>query len=210
MSFILDALKKSETERQEQGAAEFSRVPASAGHANPARWLWLLAALLLVNFAVLLAVLLRPDADDAAGTPPATAATAASIAAPPAPVAGESTASFADQVASAVREQPATASPTVSLPEPEPVAAAAAPRSAATRNSVPTLEQLRLGGAISVAELHLDIHVFSEDPAARFVFINMDKHREGSRIDEGPVVQEITPDGVILEYQGQEFLLPRQ
>ena len=31
MSFILDALKKSETERQEQTGAEFSNVPSSSG-----------------------------------------------------------------------------------------------------------------------------------------------------------------------------------
>ena len=37
MSFILDALKKSETERQEQSAAEFSSVPSSSGGANPLR-----------------------------------------------------------------------------------------------------------------------------------------------------------------------------
>jgi general secretion pathway protein B len=75
---------------------------------------------------------------------------------------------------------------------------------------VPTLDQLRLNGAINVPDLRLDIHVFSDDPAARFVFINMDKQREGSRIAAGPVVKEITPDGVILEYQGQDFLLPRE
>jgi hypothetical protein len=31
MSFILDALKKSETERQQQTGAEFSSVPSSSG-----------------------------------------------------------------------------------------------------------------------------------------------------------------------------------
>ena len=30
MSFILDALKKSETDRQQQGSAEFTRFPAAA------------------------------------------------------------------------------------------------------------------------------------------------------------------------------------
>ena len=46
MSFILEALKKSETERQQQGSAEFSSVPTSSEKPNPARWLWLLAVLL--------------------------------------------------------------------------------------------------------------------------------------------------------------------
>jgi hypothetical protein len=38
----------------------------------------------------------------------------------------------------------------------------------------------------------------------------MVKHREQSRLDQGPVVSEITPDGVILAYEGKTFLLPRQ
>jgi hypothetical protein len=38
----------------------------------------------------------------------------------------------------------------------------------------------------------------------------MAKHREQSKLEEGPVVVEITPDGVILEHQGTTFLLPRE
>ena len=49
MSFILDALKKSETERQNQGKAEFADVPSSADGPRAPRWLWPLGALLAVN-----------------------------------------------------------------------------------------------------------------------------------------------------------------
>ena len=59
-------------------------------------------------------------------------------------------------------------------------------------------------------DLHLDIHVYSEAPADRFVFINMVRHKEKSRLAEGPVVREITPEGVILDYNGTEFLLPHE
>jgi hypothetical protein len=38
----------------------------------------------------------------------------------------------------------------------------------------------------------------------------MVRHREKSRLAEGPVVQEITPEGVILDYRGTRFLLPRE
>ena len=57
--------------------------------------------------------------------------------------------------------------------------------------------------------IDVDAYV-SEAPAERFVFINMNKHREGSRTAEGPVVREIRNDGVVLEYQGRVFLLPRE
>ena len=206
MSFILDALKKSENERQEQSSAEFSGVPTSSGNAGPTRWLWLLAALLVVNFAVLIVVLLRPDEAAVivvAEPQPAIAESAA----------GSEDASFADQVADAIEKGPETATTSVSTAAASPAVAAppqVVPQSRVRTATVPTIDQLRLDGTLQIDELHLDIHVYSDEPAERFVFINMDKHREDSRIDEGPVVREITPDGVILEYQGRVFLLPRE
>ncbi len=65
MSFILDALKKSETDRQQQGSAEFAGVPTSNRREKPPRWLWVLGLLLAVNVIVLLGLLLRPDAQPA-------------------------------------------------------------------------------------------------------------------------------------------------
>ena len=73
-----------------------------------------------------------------------------------------------------------------------------------------TIDELRLNGTLQLPELHIDIHVFADNAAERFVFINMTKYRETSQLAEGPVVAEITTDGVILEYQGRTFLLPRE
>jgi general secretion pathway protein B len=212
MSFILDALKKSENERQEQGSTEFSSVPTSSGNVGPTRWLWLLAALLVINFAVLIVVLLRPD--PVAVSAPIAAATPTTTSVEP----DSSSTGFEQQVAAAIDDLPTTTQPAqataierteVSAEQQQPP-----PRSQPqpTRRSanVPTIDQLRLDGSLQLEELHLDIHVYSDLAADRFVFINMDKHREDSRIDAGPVVREITPDGVILEYQGRRFLLPRE
>jgi general secretion pathway protein B len=84
------------------------------------------------------------------------------------------------------------------------------PQSQFTLEALPTADELRANGSIQLGNLHLDIHVYSEKPADRFVFINMVRHREKSRLAEGPVVQEITPEGVILDYGGTRFLLPRE
>jgi hypothetical protein len=46
-------------------------------------------------------------------------------------------------------------------------------------------------------------------PTDRFVFINMNKYNEGSQLAEGPVVKEITTDGVVLDQGGTVFLVPR-
>ena len=98
-------------------------------------------------------------------------------------------------------------------PRPEPLQASEAPaaeQSTFTLRALPTAAELRANGTLQMAELHLDIHVFSETPEDRFVFINMVRHKENSRLAEGPVVSEITPEGVILDYLGTEFLLPRE
>jgi hypothetical protein len=42
------------------------------------------------------------------------------------------------------------------------------------------------------------------------VYINMRKYHEGSVLQEGPTVERIRRDGVVLNYQGLRFILPRQ
>ena len=70
--------------------------------------------------------------------------------------------------------------------------------------------ELRASGALQLPDLHLDIHVYSQNPADRFVFINMSKYREQSRLTEGPLVKEIRSDGVLLEHRDREFILYRE
>ena len=201
MSFILDALKKSETERQQQTGAEFSGVPSSSGEPQSFKWLWILALLLLVNIAVLVGVLMRPEkaAVDTAPTSDASLQQA-QISEP----------SFEEKVAEAKQNQPelTTGVATQLATQPEQAVSRQITRSPTVR--VLTIDEVRLNGTLQMKDLHLDIHVYSDDPAERFVFINMAKHREKSQLEEGPVVVEITPDGVILEHQGITFLLPRE
>lgn len=206
MSFILDALKKSEADRQEQGTAEFANVPSSDDRSGPPRWLWALVFLLAINMIVLLGLLLREDTPAIVQQNPV---------APVTDTRAAESDSFTEQLQD-VRERqptitaarqaaaaPAQAVPTESAPPPT-------SRSEFTLRALPTADELRANGTLRMAELHLDIHVYSEVPADRFVFINMVRHRESSRLAEGPVVREITPEGVILDYSGTEFLLPRE
>jgi general secretion pathway protein B len=86
-----------------------------------------------------------------------------------------------------------------------------APRGGALvgNETMPTFEDLVSSGT-NLPELHLDIHVNSPKPSERFVFVNMRKYLEGEAIKEGPTVERITADGVILNQRGMRFLLPRQ
>jgi len=42
------------------------------------------------------------------------------------------------------------------------------------------------------------------------VYINGHKYREGMRLTEGPTLERIRRDGVVLNTAGIRFLLPRQ
>ena len=225
MSFILDALKKSETERQQQAAAEFSAVPSAPQRSEAPRWIWLLGALLLVNLAVLSVAMLRDEPTTAE-----TAAERAPVAAAAVPARTESTTAqtpadsdegFATRLSetpSPPRRRanpttvPATTPITIETPPPETVAArtAAGPASNSAFEALPTLTEIRLNDGVDLPDMSLDIHVFAAAPENRFVFIDMQKHQEGSVLDTGPRLIEITTGGVILDYRGTRFILPRE
>lgn len=221
MSFILDALRKSETERQRQAGTGL----VDAGHRPPAKrrspWLPLLVVVLVANLVLVAWLWWREPAA------PATVATAS-----PAPVAAVPTASATPPAAgrslaeiAGAEDAPGDYADVADLPaiEPAPVtetleppaaaaAAGEAPAAAATgtvRDDLPTAAQLVATGALAGPVLHLDLHVFSDDPAQRFVFINMRKYTEGMQLPEGSRLEEITRDGAIFSHDGQRFLLPR-
>ena len=224
MSFILDALKKSETDRQQRSPAEFAGIPTSSDRAGVPRWLWALGLLLAINLAVLLGLMFgssngpatlpatpiteiqRPIQNDPIQNSPARDEPSLSQPNP-------SESSFAEQVAEAKLNSPKPKSSAAAAPEDssEAVVAAEPGIPANSRNSaaLPTIYEVIADGTIDLPELHLDIHVYSDAPEDRFVFINMSKQREQSRLVEGPLVDEITPFGVVLEYRGTSFLLPR-
>ncbi|HZW59901.1 MAG TPA: general secretion pathway protein GspB [Woeseiaceae bacterium] len=209
MSFILDALRKSESERQRRSTPGIADVPEGTRRRGVPRWSWLLGALLAVNAAVLAGLWLRPaprtspapspTAADADGRSFAALVAAARESQPAPPANG--TPAAARQPASAAGETPAAAPP---------ADRAGTATAAATDMPMPTFNELRARGTLQLPDLHLDIHVYSDKPAQRFVFVNMQKYREQGRLDEGPLVREITADGVILEFSGTQFLLPRE
>lgn len=207
MSFILDALKKSETERQRQNAPGFADVPDGADPPRAPRWLWVLGGLLAINLVVLLGVMLRPELQPAADvTTPAAAI----------PVGETTEARFSDLVEEAKRKQsepvapPADETVTEAGPAVEGRATSVTKTPQKIAASYATFNELRANGTIVLPDLHLDIHVYSDKPEERFVFVNMSKYREQATLAEGPLVREITPDGVVLEHLGNGFLLPRE
>ena len=209
MSFILDALKKSESDRQQQSVAEFSGVPTSPQAQTVPRWLWMVGLLLAINLVVLIGLLIRPDS----GTPQQALPATANLAAPT--TSDRPQPSFAERAATARKSPPEQQVAVVEARQStqniiQSNLISQDPSTVAASDLYPTLQEVRVRGSINLPDLHLDIHVFSSDPADRFVFVNMTKLREGSALAEGPVVVEITPQGVVLRHEGQLFLLPRE
>ncbi|MFO1468770.1 MAG: general secretion pathway protein GspB [Steroidobacteraceae bacterium] len=270
MSFILDALKKSEAERQRQSVPGLLDVPAPLPRPRFPTWGIWIGALLGVNLLVLIILLLRgslgqaPAEPHAAANPAGTTAPVATAPAATAPVAAPATAPAAAPAVTASAMAGSTAAapaysagavaagpsrpfspmdgapvyaPEIPLsgpgaaaapapsPAPSPAQAIAPPpQQAAVRPTlppeaqlpedpeevVPTLQEVNLAGNRGIPELHLDIHVYAKRPADRFVFINNRKYKEGATLQEGPTVERITRDGVLLRYQNLRFSIPRQ
>lgn len=213
MSFILDALKKSDAERQKRSTPGFADIPESRERRHPQRWMWIVGALLIINLGALLALLFRPQKVRVDNTPTEQTRTSPEPAAEP-------DRSFSDIVAEARKSQPKASQPAAATPRqhaatdepPGAAPAVAAPAGKPEKEIEPTatFDSLRADGTLKLPDLHLDIHVYSDNPAERFVFINMKKYRENETLAEGPAVKRIAPEGVILEQSGKVFLLPRE
>jgi general secretion pathway protein B len=256
MSFILDALKKSENERQRKVGPSLADVHVRPPQSNRPWWAVAIGALLLVNLGVLIVALTRnhdsttpaqsavqspnssADLRARAATPVnsasetrATATAKSQEHSPPTtnaavhslaeeagvPSGAENESSDAPNPSLAAAAVPPAGPPVVRPIEAPAVSPANTAATFSSRNQgskqadevLPTASDLVASGT-QLPELHLDIHVHSGNPADRFVYVNMHKYLEGQTMSEGPVVERITPEGVILNHHGLRFLLPRQ
>lgn len=214
MSFILDALRKSETERQKQAAPGLADAHYRRGKTDRNVWIPILVIVLMAN-AVILAIAMRDDSPEPDGE-------LANTAAPPV-----SSKSVVDQaVRPLAREIPSEIATPATVATERP-SVAARKESADTQfdtristnteqispgniqEGLPSLQQLVASGQLPMLALHLDIHVYADSGSGRFVFINMKKYQEGDVLVDGPTVEEITQTGVILDYRGERFRLDR-
>jgi len=237
MSFILDALKKSDSERQRQAGPALFEVRSAAPRSGLPAWALALGALLAVNIVGLGWFLLRSPAP-ASRDNTSTVAPAAAQPAPSSPArARGSAAAHTDGPGADTSAVPA---PIVAAPVLPPTPAAATPANAPGEEStnpadyeeaLPAQQSLRpphAAGSVEIAsgiapteeelppairnqlpELRLDMHVYAARAADRFVFINMQRLREGEATRDGIRVDEITPTGAILSFRGTRFRLER-
>ena len=214
MSFILDALRKSEHERQRSTVPGLSQVPLATPRPEIPRWTFILIGVLAVAVLALGGAWWR-SARAPAATQSAPPLVERRVELPPPAITPAAAPTAADTI---------TPQPTPALPAPRPapsptgesLLAAAAPAGAATlQDSAPAPVDATVlpSAAALVAEgialppLRLELHAYSERPRDRFVFINGRRYVEGDRLPEGPQVVTIEPRGAVLSHLGRRFLL---
>src|SRR5882762_9504333 len=215
MSFILDALKKSESERQRHTGPALLEARIVRPSRRPPLWAITIGVLLLVNCGVV-AWMLSPSGASAPETRPL-----ASVAPTPssaAPGAGTlpAVAPPAPRVVTAPVPDSAAAAGSTALPEragtvnPADLEPAVAPAAGTAPNADSAGLRHYAELAATLPALRLDLHVYATNPANRYAFINMHKVHEGDVTPEGVHVSQITREGVVLDYRGTEFLLGRE
>ena len=231
MSYILDALRRADAERQ-RGAVPGLHAPALTGVGNdgaatpggPARRLGLAAAgLLLLGLAVAAGWLLRPGPAPTAaavGQPGPALAVAPVAATPPAPVPASGLPPAAPaalpvplpvplpapmlQAAPARRPAPGAASPT---PAPAPAPTLAAERAVAPAR-LPSLAELPEAQKRDVGALVVGGAMHAEQAAMRIVILNGQVFHEGDKLSAELQVQQIGLKSVVMSHRGQRFELP--
>jgi general secretion pathway protein B len=72
---------------------------------------------------------------------------------------------------------------------------------------VPLLQEMPFEFQRTVPNVRIDALVYSEDAGGRMVFIGNHKYMEGQQVEGNLRLDKITREGVVLSYQGQQFLL---
>lgn len=191
MSFILDALRKSENARlRQEHPAMFDARAAATRRRFPA-WFLALGLLLGLNLLALLYVLLR-DERNAAVMPDGSVPGVASPISAPAPAASTvgapADAGSAAPTASAAVPSvaPAARRPSAGVgvtPPATTMTQAVAPQSIAAPTAPARTRDDLLAAGDAVPETQVSLHVYDADPGKRFVFLNGQRLREGDALD---------------------------
>ena len=234
MSYILDALRKADQQRQQGAAPTLSSVQLPAEEAGPRVLPWLLGLAATVFLAGILIGWLQPwKAEPPPGPLPAVEAFVAKApaAAPqpprhqpvppapplpaPAPVAAVAMAPAPVQTPPAVARPampavvaatpPVVAVRTPAAATPEPAVAAAAKSAPVPEQKVMAKAELPPAIQQELPAMSVSLHAYSAKPGNRLVSINNQLLNEGDSLTPGLVLQEITRQDMIFSYKGYRF-----
>ncbi len=211
MSYILEALKKAQAERQLGHAPTLDAVPVGAApDAAPARKLPL-AAIAIVVAAIGAGALwwVRPASSPA---PAAVTVVAAPAAAPapavvqspaPAPIAAPSLMVTPPSTPVRAPEKPAVE--VAAKPAPAPVAVK---RAAPEEEHVPTLRELPENVRAAIPQLSFGGYMYSANPADRLILVDKVLRHEGEEVAPGLVLEKLLPKAALMNYRGTRYQVP--
>ncbi|MDX8407859.1 MAG: general secretion pathway protein GspB [Mariprofundaceae bacterium] len=218
MSYILDALKKSDEERM-ASLAEAPVQLAPTRHAGRSRLGWfVLPAVLALLAGGWLLILFQHDPDAVKVRPEqgSKAVAPSSIPMPVMPVAQPPREGLPVKTApKAVGRMPAPVAP-VSQPSalqtsaamPHPKTVKPAPRvipAAQEKEEPPRRADLPVHIQQALPPIRIEGHIYDADPSARMVIINGHVRREGQQLEGGLRLESITERGIVLSRQGTRF-----
>lgn len=215
MSYILDALKKSELERGNGAIPSVQTIHSSALNYHQQRrllWPWILIAVLLANVLILLYFLRtgpdseaasasehareispgssvsqnRVSADNSPAPAPKTPAPGAPASIPP-----------ATAVSAPAAQPPAQMKPTPAKVTP------AAPSS--SREPLLDIDELPAEIRRQVPNMVFSAHVYSSNPVQRSLVINNRFMEEGDAFSHDLILSEITRSGAVFAFRGYRF-----
>lgn len=201
MSFILEALKKSENKRRNKSASRSSRSihePVPRGRANSRLWILGISLLLLVNV-VFLSWFFSPWTQPAATTTEVAESIQPKIN------------GFDVQMSSSSPKSPVSVIPPQQSVEEKEILlekALPAPRS---EKKIYRLGQLPVSIQKQIPTLRMSLHAYNRDDAtASMVQLNDRMMHEKDMVTANIRLEQITAEGVVLRYDGYRFLLPRR
>lgn len=223
MSYILDALRRSESERHGDGPGGHTPPPPVRPRRPAVTPVLAATAAGIVALAIAAYLATRPTP---APVPPVTGPvgeslladaavdgrvagdSAADAAATPAPV--PRTVAAGERVERRAGKDPDTGTGTDNHGGPAETTDAVATPPAVDGGSGPVTPwgQLPLTYRAQVPTFAINVHVYAPEPARRFVMVDMKRYREGDTLPVGPRVESITSDGLVLAWRGRRFLWP--
>jgi general secretion pathway protein B len=219
MSYILDALRKSDQQRQ-RGAAPtlLTMQPAAVVRKRPAFLAYGLLAAVLVGAGIVIGWLRPWQSEPAvpARPEPVAAKPLESTPRQPAPAPSEIApqpnqepkpelqARVKPKADGAQRKADAAAPGRKAAPAPDRLAYTAA-GDAEDAPAVISMTELPPSIQQDLPKMTITVHAYSDKPGARLVGINNRILREGDYVVPGLELEEITPDGMIFGYKGYRF-----
>ncbi len=228
MSYILDALKKSEKKRRHSSIPEMLAVQDAAAYGPKRRALWPYMILIALAFnAGLLIWWLRPWQQEKArpAVQPAVKQEANAKIAGPAPAqpspgtiresrtvqpGGQAQKGTAEETSlpGERKQPPADSSSAPERPSKTGRSAGRPPKgtiNTASGQKAPGINDLPPSVQQALPAITVSAHFYDSNPASRVVSINGRVMHEGGTVIAGLTVERITPDGVIFSYQGYRF-----